>query len=71
MALPKSIRKPMTQGQFAKLHEISPDSLSDYKKKSKFWELVEEKKEGIERKIIDMQMLERAQKALSESGSEF
>jgi hypothetical protein len=31
MAYPPSVRTPKTQGEFAKLHEVSPDTLSDYK----------------------------------------
>ncbi len=60
MAWPKSIRKPKNQQDFARLHEISPDSLSDYKKKLKFWEKVEEKKAEIKSSIEDSRLLEKA-----------
>lgn len=59
MAWPKSIRKPKNQQEFAKLHEVSPDTLSDYKKKPAFWERVEEKKEKIKMDIEDRRMLDK------------
>lgn len=56
MVYPKSAREPKTQGKFAELHEVSPDTLSDYKKKTEFWEKVKENKEklkfDIENKIL-------------------
>jgi len=60
MAYPPSARNPKTQGAFAKLHEISPDSLSDYKKKPEFWEKVEENKEKLKSQIEDNLLLAKA-----------
>lgn len=60
MAYPRSVRKPKTQGEFAKLKEVSPDTLSDYKKKPEFWEKVEENKERLKREIADSIMLDEA-----------
>ncbi len=51
MCYPKSAREPKNQGQFAKLHEISPNSLSAYKQKPEFWKLVRENKEKLEWEI--------------------
>ncbi len=56
---PKSIREPKTQGEFAKLHEASPDTLSDYKKKPEFWEKVRENKENLKRNIEDQKLLDQ------------
>ncbi len=55
---PKSIREPKTQGEFAKIHEVSPDTLSDYKKKPEFWEKVEVNKEKIRTHIEDQKLLD-------------
>jgi hypothetical protein len=57
MAYPKSIREPGTQQGFAKLHEVSPDTLSDYKKKAEFWEKVDENREKIQDDIKDKKFL--------------
>lgn len=51
LAYPPSVRTPKTQGEFAKLHEVSPDTLSDYKKKPEFWEKVSENKEKLKQQI--------------------
>lgn len=48
---PKSIRKPKTQQEFARLHEVSPDTLSSYKKKPEFWKKVEENREKLKMDI--------------------
>lgn len=56
---PKSIRDPKTQGEFAELHDISPDSLSDYKKKPEFWKKVKENKEKLKSEIEDSLMLNK------------
>lgn len=53
MAYPKSVRKPKDQQSFAKLHEVSPDTLSDYKKKPEFWKDVESNKDKLK---IEIQM---------------
>lgn len=57
MAYPKSIRDPKTQQEFAKLHEVSPDTLSDYKKKPNFWKKVEDKKQQIQLDIVDKRLM--------------
>lgn len=62
MAYPKSIRDPKTQGAFALKNEVSPDTLSDYKKKPEFWEKVKENKEKIKSEIADKLMLDRIYK---------
>ena len=62
LAYPKSFRKPKTQGQFAKIHEISPDSLSDYKKKNELWEKVEEYKNKLKNEIADSIMIDKVMK---------
>lgn len=59
IAYPKSIRYPKTQGAFALKNEVSPDTLSDYKKKPEFWEKVKENKEKIKMEIADKLMLDR------------
>lgn len=59
MAWPKSIREPKNQQEFAKLHEVSPDTLSDYKKKPAFWKTVEEKKDKIKSDIADRKLLDQ------------
>ncbi len=69
MAYPRSTRTPKTQGLFAKLHEISPDSLSDYKKKPEFWQKVEENKRKLKIQIADSLMLDRAVKEMEDKGN--
>ena len=59
MAYPRHARFPKTQGEFAILHEVSPDTLSDYKKKPEFWENVKENKEKYKREIADKIMLDK------------
>ena len=57
MCFPKSLRKPKTQGEFAILHECSPDTLSSYKQKPAFWEKVSENKEKLRSQISDAELL--------------
>lgn len=64
MCFPKSAREPKTQGQFAKLHEISPNSLSAYKKKNEFWKLVKENKEKLQFEIENKIQLDKIAKEL-------
>ena len=66
MAYPKSTRKPKTQGEFAILHEVSPDTLSDYKKKPEFWKKVAENKETLKQKIADSILLDKIFKDLKQ-----
>lgn len=42
MALPEPLRALKTQGEFAKKFGVSPDTLSDWKKRDGFWGEVEE-----------------------------
>lgn len=53
LCYPKSVRDPKNQGEFAKLNEISPNSLSSYKKKPEFWKLVDDNKQKIQWEIED------------------
>ena len=57
MAYPKSARDPKTQGAFAIKNEVSPDTLSDYKKKPEFWQKVEDKKQEIHSELVDNMLL--------------
>lgn len=66
MAYPKSIRKPKNQGEFAIQHEVSPDTLSDYKKKNEFWEKVEQNKERLKWEIESSIQLDKAFKEIEE-----
>lgn len=59
MAWPKSNRKPRNQQEFARLHEVSPDTLSSYKQKAEFWGKVEEKKEKIKSEIEENKLLDQ------------
>lgn len=59
MAFPPSHRIPRFQKDFAKKHQVSPDTLSDYKKAPNFWELVKEKKQEIHSKIVDAMLLKK------------
>ncbi len=59
MIYPKSVRNPKTQGAFAIKHEVSPDTLSDYKKKPEFWEKVQEKRREMKMKIADAILLSK------------
>ena len=36
MAYPPSLRDPLNQGDFAKLNQVSPDTLSDERERDKF-----------------------------------
>jgi hypothetical protein len=58
LAFPKSAKEIKTQGAFAKFHEVSPDTLSDYKKKPKFWQEVEDNKRKLTMEIADQKLLE-------------
>ncbi len=60
MAYPPSTRDPKTQGEFAKLNEVSPDTLSDYKKRPEFWKLVADNKQKLQWEIESNQLLDRA-----------
>lgn len=42
MAIPRKERLPETQDQLAKQLKVSPDSISDWKKRDDFWKLVSE-----------------------------
>ncbi len=53
MAYPIRLRDPRNQQLFATKHEVSPDTLSDYKKKADFWIKVKENKERLKREIED------------------
>ncbi len=64
LAYPKSVRDPKSQGAFAKKNEVSPDTLSDYKKKPELWEKVEEKREEIKDDIENKIFLAEAFKDL-------
>lgn len=59
MAYPKSIRDPKNQQEFAKLHEVSPDTLSDYKKKAEFQEKVNRNKDRIKEDIENSLLLDQ------------
>ncbi|HTE49032.1 MAG TPA: hypothetical protein VK675_03945 [Candidatus Paceibacterota bacterium] len=56
---PKLVREPKTQQEFARLHEVSPDTLSDYKKKPEFWKKVEENRENLKRDIENKILLDK------------
>lgn len=60
MAFPLSVRAPRFQKDFAKKHQVSPDTLSDYKKLHSFWERVKEKKADIHSKLVDAKFLSDA-----------
>ena|SRR3990167_4385632 len=66
MAYPLLARKPKTQGEFSKLHEVSPDTLSDYKKKPEFWEKVKENKEKLKQEIADSILLDNIFKGIED-----
>jgi len=59
IAFPPSLRKPAYQKDFAILYEVSPDTLSDYKKIPGFWILVEEKKQKIASEIVDRKLMDK------------
>ncbi len=42
MSLPKRLREPETQGLMATHLDVSPDTLSDWKKRDEFWARVKE-----------------------------
>ncbi len=56
---PKSIRTPKNQQGFAKLHEISQNSLSSYKKRAGFWEKVAENRQKLKDEIENNLELDR------------
>ena len=64
MCYPKSARDPKTQGEFAKLHEISPNSLSAYKQKPEFWKEVEDNKQKLQWEIESKIQLDKIFKDL-------
>lgn len=64
MAFPRSAREPKTQGQFAKIHEISPNSLSAYKQKPEFWKEVEDNKQKLQWEIESKIQLDKIFKDL-------
>lgn len=59
MALPRSLRQPPFQKDFATDFEISPDTLSDYKKLKYFWDLVEEKRKNLLSDIRDAELMKK------------
>lgn len=64
MAYPKSNREPKTQGEFARMHEVSPDTLSSYKQKVDFWKKVQDNKETLKWEIESSKLLDKAFKEL-------
>lgn len=58
-AYPKSVRNPKNQQGFAKLHEVSPDTLSDYKKRAEFLEKVHKYEESIKEDIENSLLLDQ------------
>lgn len=59
LVYPRSIREPKTQGEFAKLNEVSPNTLSSYKKKAEFWKKVKDNKEKLKQDIENKILLDK------------
>jgi hypothetical protein len=60
LAYPRKYRNPKTQGELAIKLEVSPNTLSFYKKKPEFWKRVEEQKFQLASDAVDAKLLAQA-----------
>lgn len=59
MAFPPSLRTPRFQKDFAKQYEVSPDTLSDYKKLTYFWDAFKKYESTIQSEIYEQELMRK------------